>query len=369
MDYTTGGDMAGGVSVVRSRLDDKPWGGRRLEQYGLRLPPGKMIGEAVVTAGDAQITAGAGEGRTLLDIVSGDPAGTLGVIGRQVVGARIAFPLLVKLIDAQANLSIQVHPNDTQAQSRDSLGKTEAWHILAAEPGSSIYAGLRDGVSMNEFQNAARKLDGSSAALLRRIPATAGATILIPAGTVHALGAGVMVYEIQQPSDLTYRMDDWGRVDADGNAREMHLEDGFAVMRPETRPEWIAPIAIGAIEGRRHLLVVSRLFALERVALPGGGRCALPACSSPQVISVLEGTAQAGGLGLGTGGSAVVWPDGDPVWLEATTPTVALRGWVPDLAADLRELNRHAGVDDATLATLSGPLGDVREALKQPGRD
>lgn len=361
----TNTDVTGGVSVVQPRLDAKPWGGRRLERYGLQLPPGEVIGEALVSAGEAEVIAGSGAGRTLLDIVSADPAGMLGLVGEKVIGGRSLFPLLVKLIDARANLSIQVHPDDAQAMSRDSLGKTEAWHILAAEPGSCIYAGLREGVTMRAFQDAAGRLDGSSSALLRKMPATVNATILIPAGTVHALGAGVMVYEIQQPSDVTYRIDDWGRVDAAGKAREMHQDEGFEVMRPEARPEWIAPVAIGATEGRRHLLVTSRLFALERIVLPGGGRCPLPARSSPQVITVLEGTARVGGLALGTGNSGVVWPGGDGVWLEAATPAVALRGWVPDLAPDLRALTRHGSVDDETLSRLSGSLADVREALMQ----
>lgn len=365
----TNTDLTGGVSVVQPRLDAKPWGGRRLERYGIHIPPGEVIGEALVSAGEAEIIAGSGAGRTLQDIVSSDPAGMLGSVAGKVVGGRSVFPLLVKLIDAQANLSIQVHPDDAQATFRDKLGKTEAWHILAAEPGSCIYAGLREGVTMREFRDAAGRLDGSSSALLRKMPATVNSTILIPAGTVHALGAGVMVYEIQQPSDVTHRIDDWGRVDAAGNAREMHQDEGFEVMRPEVRPEWIAPVAIGATEGRRHLLVASRLFALERIALPGGGRCAMAASGSPQVITVLEGAALAGGLLLGTGRSGVVWPGGDGVRLEAATPAVALRGWVPDLAPDLRELTRHGLVDDETLSGLSGSLADVREALRQQAGD
>ena len=356
-------DMTGGVSVVRPRLDEKPWGGRRLERYGIELPAGVPVGEALVTAGEAEIVSGASSGRTLGDVVASDPARTLGEVASAAVRGRAVFPLLVKLIDANENLSIQVHPDDAQAESRDRLGKTEAWYVLAAEPGASIYAGLRDGVSMDEFRTAAANLDGSSASLLRRIPAEVNSTVLIPAGTVHALGAGVMVYEIQQPSDVTFRMDDWGRVDPQGNPREMHLEEGFGVMRTESRPTWIVPVELVASEGRRHLLAACRQFALERIALPGGGRYRLPEARSPQVVTILEGRATVGSEHLGAGASAVVWPGGEPVVCQAETPTVALRGWVPDLASDIPALARLADADRESLERLSGSLPDVRDAL------
>jgi mannose-6-phosphate isomerase len=352
---------AGSVSVVRPRLDEKPWGGRRLERYGLDLPEGVPVGEALVTAGEAQVVAGAARGRSLGAIVA-QSDGLLGASGATAVHGRTVFPLLVKLIDASENLSIQVHPNDEQAASRDRLGKTEAWYVLAAEPGASLYLGLRDGVTEAAFREAAARLDGSSASLLRQVPARPGSTVLIPAGTVHALGAGVMVYEIQQPSDVTYRLDDWGRTDAQGNPREMHLEEGVSVMRPGSRPEWIGPIDLAASEGRRHLLVACRQFALERVALPGGGRYALPGVSSPQVVTVLEGGAEIGGAMLGAGVSAVAWP-GDAAVLRATEPLVALRGWVPDLAVDLPALTARSGASRADLERLSGSLPDVRESL------
>lgn len=358
-----GSDGSVRVSVVRPRLDEKPWGGRRLERYGFELPEDATIGEALATAGEARIVSGAGEGNTIGDLVAADPDGSLGELGLAVVGGRSVFPLLVKLIDASENLSIQVHPNDSQATRHDRMGKTEAWHVLAAEPGACIYVGLRDGVSVEEFRTAAERMDGSSSSLLRRVPAELSSTILLPAGTVHALGAGVMVYEIQQPSDITYRIDDWGRVDAHGNPRAMHLDDGLAVMRPESRPAWIEPVALPTNEGRRHALVACRYFALERVALPGGGACALPVQQAPQVVTLLSGRAIVDGETLDAGMSAVVWPGQDPVMFRAAAPAVALRGWVPDLAADFRELARQTTVDVAALEKLSGTLSDVREAL------
>ena len=356
--------LTGGVSVVRPRLDEKPWGGRRLERYGLDLPANALIGEALVTAGDAMIESGTAQGKTLADVVAADPSGLLGDAASAAVRGRNLFPLLVKLIDAHENLSIQVHPDDGQAESLDRLGKTEAWFVLAAEPGACIYAGLREGVSMEEFRAASARLDGTSSRLLRRIPAQPNSTVLIPAGTVHALGAGVMVYEIQQPSDVTFRLDDWGRVDAAGNPREMHLDEGYEVMRPESRPAWIEPVDLPASEGRRHLLTACDKFALERIALPAGGRSILPVQKSPQVVTVLEGSASVGGDHLKTGMSAVVWPGSDGGSVLAHEPTVALRGWVPNLATDLRQLTRFAGTETADLERLSGSLPDIHEALR-----
>jgi mannose-6-phosphate isomerase len=175
------------VSLVIPRLDAKPWGGRKLERYGLDLPAGEPIGEALVTAGEAVVSAGDGAGQTLQELLDADPAGRLGARALEAVSSRTIFPLLAKLIDAAENLSIQVHPDDVGARSLDRLGKTEAWHILDAEPGGKLYLGLQDGVALDAFMDDARLLDGTSSADLRAIDAVVGETIIIPAGTIHAL--------------------------------------------------------------------------------------------------------------------------------------------------------------------------------------
>jgi mannose-6-phosphate isomerase len=320
--------VAGRVSVTRPRLDEKPWGGRKLARYGLELPPGARVGEALVTANDAEIVSGAGAGRTLGEVVAAEPA-LLGPAASRAVHGRAIFPLLVKLIDASEDLSIQVHPNDAQAADLDKLGKTEAWYVLAADPGAGLYVGLREGVTMEAFSAAAARLDGSSAALLRRVLAEPGKTIMLPANTIHALGAGVMVYEIQQPSDVTYRLDDWGRVDAHGNPREMHLDAGFAVADPASRPEWLEPVPLDGPVGERKLLVAVDQFALERIALDAGERYAFPSVSGPQVVTLLDGIAGIGGERLESGHSAVAWPGGIHT-LTSEGPVVALRAWVPE---------------------------------------
>jgi mannose-6-phosphate isomerase len=346
------------VSIVSPRLDAKPWGGRRLESLGISLPPAGEIGEALLTANEAEITAGAHSGQTLGGVVATDLVAALGSRGLAAVGGRAIFPLLAKLIDASENLSIQVHPDDDQAAPLDRLGKTEAWHVLGVDPGATLYLGLQPGSGLDRFAEAASRLDGSSAALMRTVPAQAATTVLVPAGTIHALGAGVLVYEIQQPSDVTYRLDDWGRVDAAGRPREMHLEQGFAVSRPELLPELIAPVRLRHPVGERHLLAACRFFALERIALPAGGRFDAGDAGSPTVITVVTGAAAIAGHELEVGQSAVIWPGVVGATALAAKPLVALVASVPDLAA-LRRVAGAAGASEFAIAALAGATGDL----------
>ncbi|MGC4107697.1 MAG: class I mannose-6-phosphate isomerase [Thermomicrobiales bacterium] len=358
------------VSIVVPRLDEKPWGGRSLERFGFDLPAGVPIGEALVTANDAKVTAGFGEGFTLGQLVAEDPDGLLGPLALKAVGGRSIFPLLVKLIDAAENLSIQVHPDDAQAEHLDRLGKTEAWHILHAEPGAKLYVGLLPGVSKEGFAASARAMDGSSAALMRALEPEPGTTILIPAGTIHALGAGVMVYEIQQPSDVTFRIDDWGRVDAQGNPREMHFDQGFAVTRADVRPEFIVPVALAEGIVRRSLLVATRYFGLERIDLEPGSTLDLAGNGSPQVLTVLRGNLAFTNednqtTELLAGHSAVLWPAAvdDALTVETAVATSLLRSWVPDVLVDVVEVAQVAGTSHEAILGLGGDVPDVRAAL------
>ena len=173
--------------TLRPRLDAKPWGGRRLAEWGIALPSNERIGEALLTAPEATVASGDFAGATLGELARLAPETWIGARGLEATGGRKLFPLLSKLIDAQTDLSVQVHPDDRAASAASlGTGKTETYHILAAEPGSVLYLGLAPGAKEEDFATACLRADGTAARLLRRLAVTPGMTILIPAGTAHA---------------------------------------------------------------------------------------------------------------------------------------------------------------------------------------
>lgn len=177
------------------------------------------------------------------------------------------FPLLVKFLDAQRILSVQVHPDDELGRRlANDNGKTEAWVVLHAEPGSLIYAGLRPGISRAEFASALKA--GAVEPLLHRFEPRSGDCILIPAGTVHAIGAGVLLAEIQQMSDATFRVYDWERLGADGKPRQLHVTEALESIDFELGP--VNPLATHAEPvqgGVGERLAHCRYFALDRLRL------------------------------------------------------------------------------------------------------
>jgi mannose-6-phosphate isomerase len=349
------------------RLDPKPWGGRRLAEYGLAIPAGERLGEAVITADDALVATGPDAGRALGDLIAPNAHAFIGQKGLAATVGRSTFPVLLKLIDAARDLSIQVHPDDAAARPLGKLGKTEAWHVLAAEPGSCLYVGLRPGVTGAAFADAVRA-GHRVAPLLRRLPALPGSTILLPAGVVHALGAGVMVFEVQQQSDITYRLDDWGRVDpVSGLPRELHLDKGLGVLKPELRPDLIAPVRLPGDAGQRLLIVACRKFAVERISLQAGNRIDLAGRDTPQALTCLCGVADVVGgrstQSLQTG-QTVITPAGiRGMSIHAVEPSVLLRAWIPDLLTDVIVPAMIAGASPQQVATLAGPLPDLRVIL------
>ena len=323
-----------GPLLLTPYLDEKPWGGRGLARCGFDLPSGTPIGEALLTGTGARVSGGPLDGQTLGEIVAADPVGAIGERGLRATRGIPVFPLLIKLIDARDDLSIQVHPGDADAPS-GSLGKTEAWHVLQAEPGALLYIGLREGVDAAELEALARA-GRSTAHLMRRLPAMPGTTVLLPHGTVHALGAGVLIYEIQQPSTITYRFDDWGRVDAAGRPRELHLDEGFAVLDPASRPEPVAPAPLPSSAGSRTLLVRCPYFAAERIEITAGDVVALDGMGAPQVLTCLNAGAELAVDGrtvtLEAGDSAAILASSGPAVVTAIDTATLLRGWLDPAA-------------------------------------
>jgi mannose-6-phosphate isomerase len=208
----------------------KLWGGRKLEALlGKSLPPNEPIGESWEAADleddQSVVAAGPAKGMRLDELVRQWGEGFLG--GADLFEGR--FPLLLKYLDAREDLSVQVHPSPAVASARGGVTrvKNEAWYILDAEPGGCIYRGLTPGTTEAGFRAAIA--NGSCASLLQRIPVRPGQCYYLPSGTVHALGAGVVVAEVQTPSDVTYRVFDWNRVEpATGKPRTLHVDDALA---------------------------------------------------------------------------------------------------------------------------------------------
>lgn len=212
-------------------LKEKIWGGTTLSKFGKSLQDATHIGESwelfafnntgsVVANG---LLAG-NDLQELLEVYMGD-----------LVGDRIYeqfgnyFPLLFKLISADDKLSLQVHPDDDTAfQQHHCSGKTEMWYVLSAEQGATLTLGLKHDTDQNELRNSVNK--GTFSDLLCTIPVQTGDVAFIPSGRIHAIGAGVCLLEIQQASDITYRLYDYNRTDADGNKRELHLEQALQVL-------------------------------------------------------------------------------------------------------------------------------------------
>lgn len=207
---------------------DYIWGGQRLKtDFGIQsgLNP---LSEAWVLSchpdGPSVLADGPDKGMTL--------RAWLDKAGKEALGTACEafedFPMLIKLIDAKKDLSIQVHPSDAYALEHEGqYGKTEMWVVLDAEPGASLYYGFDREVSLEEFSS--RVSDGTLTGVLRKVPVKPGDVFFIPSGTLHAIGAGLVIAEIQQNSNVTYRVFDYGRLGADGKPRPLHVEKALAV--------------------------------------------------------------------------------------------------------------------------------------------
>ena len=246
------------------------WGGRRFANaFGRALPPGNDFAESwelVDRATDQSVVrAGPLAGTSLGQLVRER--------GEDLFGhpPPPAFPLLFKFLDANRVLSVQVHPDDERAArlTPPDRGKTEAWYVVAAEPASRIYAGLREGVSREELAQAIRA--GTCEAVLHAFHPAPGDCVFIPAGTVHAIGAGLLVAEIQQSSDVTYRLFDWNRTGPDGTPRPLHVEAGVEAV---TRTGPVGPAEpVPTADPAARRLVACEFFALDEVQPRGSWRC------------------------------------------------------------------------------------------------
>jgi mannose-6-phosphate isomerase len=255
---------------------DYIWGGRKLERLGRQLPNEGVIAESWEIAahedGASVVKNGRYAGMTLTEVHA-----ELGIdlIGRRCAWAqeRGKFPLLVKLLDASRPLSVQVHPTDKYALAHEGneLGKTEMWVVLDAEPGAEIILGLKAGATPDAFRQAIA--GGRPESFLHYIPVRPGDHVCVPAGSLHAIVGGLLIAEIQQNSNTTYRVYDWNRIGSDDKPRPLHVDKAmdvinFAQIEPVLHPPRLIEHRHGL---QRELLCQNRYFTAERVMIETGG--------------------------------------------------------------------------------------------------
>lgn len=309
------------------------WGGDLLHTRLGKPASDELIGESWEVWDGDPVAGGPYAGSTLGELTDRFPNELLGEI--PVRRGLRRFPLLTKFIDARQPLSVQVHPNDAQAQKLESQpnGKTEAWYILQAEPDAWIIHGLSRPVDAGEFR--ARLEAGTADDLLNKVRAIAGETIFVPAGTVHAIGPGILLHEVQQTSDVTYRLYDWNR-QSEGSTRELHLDKGIQVswLKPSSQP--VVPSLSWTEQGAVvDLLLAAEYFAVKLVRLAGEfgldteGR-------SFHIVTVLDGDcviqAQFESARVTTGQSAVVPACQGAYRIAADIETTLLIEWTANVS-------------------------------------
>jgi len=257
------------------------WGGDRLR------PGQNPTAEAWVVFEGDQIASGALAGKTLGEAAIEFGESLLGARAISRTGTR--FPLLIKLLDCAQWLSLQVHPNDEQAvqlEGPGQFGKTEAWHVLESQPDAKLIAGLKPGTQADELTASIK--NGTIIEHVQYSKVNQGDTVFVPAGTLHALGPGLLIYEVQQTSDWTYRVYDWGRPETD--KRRLHIDKSIQV----TRSDFSAPIiSLPALEdGAQHKLIECEYFTLEILSAKNKTIQLDTRRESFQAITVIEGKAQ-----------------------------------------------------------------------------
>ncbi|MEM1107419.1 MAG: type I phosphomannose isomerase catalytic subunit [Planctomycetota bacterium] len=329
---------------------EKVWGGRTLETLGRNLPsPEAMVGESweLVDLATTSVSGGGGgaerstvkngplSGKTLAEVIDGYGRSVLGDLPLTEDGG---FPVLLKYLDANENLSVQVHPSPKYAAAHDdAFLKSESWYIVSAKPGSVIYKGIKKGVTQEQLREAiATNTDEAVVPLMIEVPVKAGDCHYVPSGTCHALGAGILVAEVQTPSDTTYRVYDWGRT-----SRELHIEQALECIHfgPADVSEYELFTALPAKSGNAGVerLVACEFFRIDKVTAAKGFTDSLGE-KQPTVWMVLEGQGEVSGGGVTaaiSAGDTILMPaemdrgsvkvTADAQWLEISFPQAELQ--------------------------------------------
>ncbi len=300
----------------RPIYQERVWGGRALESFlGRKLPGSTPIGESweIVDRPEAQsvVSNGAWAGKPLHELMSSHTAEIMGPAWSK----DRPFPILVKWLDCRERLSLQVHPPASVAAKLGGEPKTENWYVAHAEPGAAVLAGLKEGVDAAKFRAALQ--DNTAESLVHRLPTMAGDSLLIHSGVMHAIDGGNLILEIQQNSDTTYRVYDWGRLGLDGKPRAMHIEQSMSSLEANTAPApklvRLAAKMVVLAECAEFRILRHELARGETLAFKGGQAC---------LVSVTKGQLSAGGAKMDRGSNVLVPYAGDFSFVAAEDSTV-----------------------------------------------
>jgi mannose-6-phosphate isomerase len=272
---------------------ERIWGGRDLERlYGKTLPANTPIGESWEVSDRPEdvsvINNGPLAGKTLRWLMENHAAEVLGSVSPRPQ----RFPLLIKIIDAQQKLSLQVHPPAGVAAKLGGEPKTEMWYVCNAGPDAELFAGLKRGVTRAEFESKVARQ--TVAECFHRIPVKTGDTLFVPSGRVHALGAHIMIFEVQQNSDTTYRVFDWNRLDAAGKPRQLHIAQSLECIDFGDFEPALCPVSTTRQgDSTMRPLVDDPLFHVAQVRLEPGGKSVLKG-GKMVILGVADGALEVG---------------------------------------------------------------------------
>ena len=297
---------------------ERVWGGRGFEEkLGRILPENKVIGESweICDRDEAPsvIVGGRFGGKTLREAIEADPAYVMGPSWKP----ERRFPILVKWLDCQERLSLQVHPPKGVAEKLGGEPKTENWYVADCTPDAGLIAGLKRGVTKDEFVGSLS--DNSAEKLLHRFPVKKGDSLFVPSGRLHAIDGGNLILEIQQNSDTTYRVYDWGRVGLDGKPRALHVKESIeSINFDDFEP---SPVRL---EGRGGNLCSCSEFSIDLLRLDAGESFRIEGGRAMHIVSVVEGgLADAEGDSVAVSENIVV-PFAESVEFTASVPSVVL---------------------------------------------
>ena len=295
-------------------LKDYLWGGVRLKtEFNKNCDFDRVAESWELSAhkdGQSVVSGGAYDGLTLSAYVDALGKGALGTNSQKYD----YFPLLIKLIDAKGDLSVQVHPSDAYALEHEGeYGKTEMWYVLDCDEGAALYYGFTRDVTREEYEAAIR--DGKLTEILNRVDVKRGDVFFIPSGTVHAIGAGILICEIQQNSNTTYRVYDYNRRDKDGNLRPLHVAKALEVSNLQKSPDLPA-----TPDGADILLAACEYFEVRRLRIDG------TATVSADETSFVSLMATEGAGTLTYEGGEIAFEKGDSLFIPAQNATFTVSG-------------------------------------------